>query len=263
MNETVGSSHVSKPIQIEICVDCFESIQEAYIGGADRIELCSSLKEGGLTPSYGFLRLAKQKFPNLQVYPMIRSRGGDFCYSSEELEIMAQDIECFKALGADGFVFGCLKSDRSLDLEANRNLLKIASPLPCTFHRAFDLTENFRKSLEDCIELGFKRILTSGHCKRAIDGLDQILEMINIANNRIIIMPGAGITVDNISKIVGTKKIQEFHCSASRTRLSEMQTNDFNRITMGSNSDELEWKIADQIKIKQMRLITNQNLECE
>ncbi|XP_027204053.2 copper homeostasis protein cutC homolog [Dermatophagoides pteronyssinus] len=242
--------------KIEICVDNFESIREAVKGGAKRIELCSALKEGGLTPSLGFLKFVKQQFSKelLIVFPMIRPRGGDFNYSAEELKIMANDIECMRENGyADGFVFGCLQSDGTVDLEANRFLLEKAKPLPCTFHRAFDMVADWEKSLEDIIHLGFKRILTSGRAATAIDGLEQIQKLIELADGRIIIMPGSGINVANLAQILRTTKTQEYHCSASRIQQSKMiYRNEQIQMGKSNESNEFELKICDSILVKRM-----------
>ncbi|XP_046910997.2 copper homeostasis protein cutC homolog [Dermatophagoides farinae] len=241
------------PNIIEICVDNFESIEQAVKGGARRIELCSSLKEGGLTPSFGFFKYIKQSITKeLIVFPMIRPRGGDFHYSPEELKIMANDIECLKNNGADGFVFGCLRSDGTVDIDANRFLLDKAKPLPCTFHRAFDMTVNMEQSLEDVIGLGFKRILTSGQASTAEKGLEVIQKLVKLANGRIIIMPGSGINPNNLATILKTTNVQEYHCSASIVCHSKMIYRN-KSISMGkANDSEFEWKICDSNIVKQL-----------
>ncbi|XP_074000149.1 copper homeostasis protein cutC homolog [Rhodnius prolixus] len=197
---------------MEVAVDCIESVIKAELGGAIRIELCSALSEGGLTPSLGFLNLCR-KHSTLPVFPMIRCRGGDFVYSAEEMEIMSEDIRIMKENGADGFVFGVLSDDKTLDREKCKLLLEVAQPKPCTLHRAFDETVDCAQALETAVELGFSRILTSGQKKDAAAGIDTINNLINKARERIIVMPGAGITVSNLEEILLQTNAQEFHGS--------------------------------------------------
>ncbi|KAK9497454.1 hypothetical protein O3M35_004163 [Rhynocoris fuscipes] len=203
---------------MEVAIDNIESAINAFNGGCIRIELCSSLNEGGLTPSVGFLRKCK-KLLNIPIFVMIRCRGGDFVYSDHEIEIMADDLKILKENGADGFVFGILNNDKTVNFEKCLKLIQLAEPKPCTFHRAFDEIENYENSLEICIKLGFKRILTSGLKSNALDGIKIIKSLINQANGRIIIMPGAGININNINEILEKSKAKEFHGSAKENLL--------------------------------------------
>uniref|UniRef100_A0A069DQY7 Copper homeostasis protein cutC homolog n=1 Tax=Panstrongylus megistus TaxID=65343 RepID=A0A069DQY7_9HEMI len=197
---------------MEVAVDCFESVINAQKGGAIRIELCNALSEGGLTPSLGFLKMCKTH-TTLPIFPMIRCRGGDFVYSAEEMRIMADDIRIMKENGADGFVFGVLTGGNTLDKENCKMLLDVARPKPCTLHRAFDETVNCADALETAVELGFTRILTSGQQKDAATGIGTINNLINQAKERIIVMPGAGITALNLEEILLQTNAKEFHGS--------------------------------------------------
>ena len=148
-------------IILEAPVFTLEAAMLAADFGIDRLELCADFGEGGTTPGAGMLAYLKSKV-QIPIFVMIRPRGGDFIYSSDELEVMRKEISILKALGADGFVFGILKSDGKVDTEANHSLIKMADGLPCTFHRAFDASSNLDESLEKVIDCGFLRILTSG-----------------------------------------------------------------------------------------------------
>lgn len=186
---------------MEVCVDNIESVISADKGGAMRIELCSSLVEGGLTPSVGFLRVAKAN-TQIPIFVMIRPRGGNFVYSDDEVLIMAEDIQILKQNGADGFVLGLLTETGEVDKVNCELLLSYTGGLPTTFHRAFDEVAYPFKSLEDVISLGFKRILTSGLKATALEGLPVIKELIKAAKQRIIIMPGSGVNKENVLMIL-------------------------------------------------------------
>ena len=212
---------MTKPIIIEVCVDSVESALAAEHGGADRVELCDNLMEGGTTPSAGMIELARRHLSiGLQV--IIRPRGGDFCYSAIEFEIMKRDIETAKRLGADGIVIGILKPDGTVDAERTATLVKLAQPLNVTFHRAFDMTRDPYQALEDLVELGVNRILTSGQAYSVLEGLDLIAELVQIAGDRVIIMPGGG-TERNLQKIVNEALIKEAHVIGPKYVDSVMQ----------------------------------------
>ncbi|RZF36548.1 hypothetical protein LSTR_LSTR010659 [Laodelphax striatellus] len=201
---------------MEVCVDSLQSALNAFEGGASRIELCSSLNDGGLTPSLGFYLRVKSKLA-IPIFIMIRPRPGyDFVYSQDDVEIMRTDMRLFKEHGADGFVFGALTKDRSVDLATCEELLKIAQPLPVTFHRAFDVVEDPFKSLDCIINLGFARILTSGQKSSTEKGIDLIKKLVKKADDRLIIMPGGGINISNLAMILQETGVKEFHASASK-----------------------------------------------
>jgi copper homeostasis protein len=209
-------------ILFEACVDCVEAAVAAQEGGAGRVELCAALLEGGLTPSDGTIRLAKQQL-HIPVHVIIRPRGGDFLYSGTEFEVMKLDVERCKALGADGVVIGILNPDGTIDEERTAKLIALARPMKVTFHRAFDMTRDPFEALETLIALDVERILTSGQEDSAYEGLDLICELVAKAQGRIIIMPGAGITEKTIGKIVAQSGVTEIHATAFVSQESAMQ----------------------------------------
>lgn len=181
---------------LEICSFSLESCLIAQKAGAKRIELCGGMFEGGTTPSAGLIAFARQNV-SIQLYIMIRPRGGDFCYSDSEFEVMKADIQTAKNLGADGVVFGILNSDGSIDKSRMTTLVNLAAPLKVTFHRAFDVAKNPIQALEDIIECGCERILTSGQKNTAIEGIDLLKILVEKSNNRIEIMAGSGVNAQN------------------------------------------------------------------
>lgn len=198
---------------LEVCANNYTSALAAQQGGAYRVELCENLADGGTTPSYGQIALAKEKL-SIKIYPIIRPRGGDFLYSDEEFLIMQKDIAQFKALGCDGVVFGILNADGSIDKKRCQNLLELAHPLPATFHRAFDVCANPLQALEDIIELGFERILTSGQKPTAIEGINLIKELVKRASGRISIMAGSGVNEENVQHIIRETGVNDVHSTA-------------------------------------------------
>lgn len=200
-------------IKYEIACFDFESAMLAQKTGADRIELCSNQPEGGVTPSYGLIDLARKNL-HIELNVIIRPRGGNFFYSDSELNIIENDILICKEIGVNGVVFGVLNEDETIDKKANSELVQIASPLSTTFHRAFDETADAYKALEDVIECGFTRILTSGQKQNAIDGARKISELIESAGDRIIIMPGGGIRKENLNDLIKITKAKEYHSSS-------------------------------------------------
>jgi copper homeostasis protein len=213
---------MNKSILLEACIDSVAAALAAQAGGADRVELCANLLEGGTTPSAGTIQLARQRIDiNLNV--IIRPRGGDFCYSGSEFEVMKLDIELAKQLGADGVVIGILKEDGSVDVERMATLVDTARPMQITFHRAFDMARDPHDALEDIVELGIDRILTSGQEHSVLEGLDLITDLVRQAGDRIIIMPGGGITERNINKIVAQSGAREVHVAAWASVESRMK----------------------------------------
>lgn len=204
---------------LEVPVFSIESALAAQSGGADRIEFCSGQAEGGLTPSYGNIIMAK-KHLRIPFHVMIRPRAGDFFYTDKAFELMRRDILVCKELLADGVVFGMLDEKGHVDKIRCKELVEFARPMSVTFHRAFDLVEDPFKALEDIVETGFDRILTSGMQKTAIEGAGLIAELVKNAGIRIIIMPGAGINASNLSELKRITKACEFHasCKMLKTR---------------------------------------------
>jgi len=197
----------------EICVDSVAGVQAAKDAGADRAELCTALIEGGITPSRGLMRRARA-IPGIKIQMMIRPRGGDFLFDSDEFEIMKTDIDVAKAERADGVVIGLLNPDGTIDEERSRELIALAKPLSVTFHRAFDMTPDPFAALETLIRLGADRVLTSGQEPSVLEGLPLITELVRRAGNRIIVMPGGGITPRNVERIVAAAKPREIHFAA-------------------------------------------------
>jgi len=197
----------------EICVDSVEGATAARDAGAARVELCASLIEGGITPSRGMIRQARA-ISGIKLHVIIRPRGGDFLFSPEEFAVMAADIETARAEGADGVVIGQLTADGLIDVPRTRELMSIARPMAVTFHRAFDMTPDPFAALETLITLGVERVLTSGQEASVLGGLPLITELVKRAGDRIIVMPGGGITPRNVDRIVGAAKPSEIHFAA-------------------------------------------------
>ena len=191
---------MNRKYKIEICANSVESAIEAQRGGAYRVELCAGIPEGGTTPSYGEIKMARELL-SIRLHVIIRPRGGDFLYTPLEQSIMLHDIDMARQLGADGVVFGCLTPDGDIDLPLMERLMKASEGMSVTFHRAFDMCRNPRKALEKIIALGCDRILTSGQQATAEKGISLLKELNVQADGRIIIMPGCGVNSDNIRKI--------------------------------------------------------------
>lgn len=191
---------------IEVCAESYEYAVKAEKAGADRIELCKDLHLDGLTPDY---ESAKRTINTLKipVFILIRPREGDFTYSNEKFELMKQDIVKFKEMGCKGIVSGVLNSDNSIDIKRTKELVELSRPLDFTFHRAFDIVENPLNKIENLIEIGVNRVLTSGQKNKAIEGVELLKELNNISKNRIKIMPGGGITKKNITKFSSFSEI--------------------------------------------------------
>jgi copper homeostasis protein len=209
--------------RFEICANGVESCIAAQEGGADRVELCAGIPEGGTTPSYGEIKIARKVLTTTRLHVIIRPRGGDFLYSKLELERMAEDIDICQKIGVDGVVFGCLKADGSIDKEANSLLMEHAKGLSVTFHRAFDRCKDPEKALEQLIELGFSRVLTSGQMPTAAEGIDLLKRLNILADGRIILLAGCGVNEQNIKGLFEQTQIHEFHFSARTQVKSQMQ----------------------------------------
>jgi copper homeostasis protein len=197
----------------EICVDSVEGVQAARAAGAARVELCASLLEGGITPSRGMIRQARS-VPGIKLHVIIRPRGGDFLFNDAEFAAMASDIETAKAEGADGVVIGQLTADGFVDVAHTRELMTLARPMAVTFHRAFDMTPDPFAALETLVDLGIDRILTSGQEASVLEGLPMIAELVKRAGDRIVIIPGGGITPRNVDRIVAAARPKEIHFAA-------------------------------------------------
>lgn len=235
---------------LEICIDGVSSARAAAEGGADRVELCANLPEGGTTPSAGMIREVRRVFEG-GLMVIIRPRGYDFLYSEDELEVMLHDIAVARDAGADGVVIGCLTAEGHVDSLRCERLLAAAGNMDVTFHRAFDMSCDLGQAMEEIIRLGVRRILTSGGMPDVPQGIPAIADLVKAAAGRVSIMPGGGVTEDNIARIVRTTGVCEMHLSA-RHRVQGGMTF-FNRnCSMGvySKSDEYAWREASAEKIR-------------
>ncbi len=208
---------------VEVCANGVESCLAAQEGGADRVELCAGIPEGGTTPSYGEIKVARRVLTTTRLHVIIRPRGGDFLYSDMEVERMAADIAVCRDLGVDGVVFGCLKADGTIDMERNCYLMECSRGMSVTMHRAFDRAANPEQALEDAIALGFDRILTSGQQPKAIQGAELLAALHRQAAGRIILMAGSGVTEQNSRQLREATGLTEFHFSGREPRPSAMQ----------------------------------------
>ena len=221
--------------RFEICANSVASCIAAQEGGANRVELCAGIPEGGTTPSYGMIRNARECI-SIALNVIIRPRGGDFLYSEEEINEMLYDIKVAKELGADGLVFGCLLPDGSVDKVNMARLMEAAGDTPVTFHRAFDHSSDPMQALEDIIELGCARILTSGCRPTALEGVGLLAKLVEKAGDRLIIMPGCGVKESNIAEIARLSGAREFHFSAREPVQSGMVFRN-PEVAMGSEDD--------------------------
>ncbi len=246
-------------MKIEIVVYNIESALKAQEGGADRIELCDNPAEGGTTPSYGTIELVRQNV-SLDLFVMIRPRGGDFCYSSYEFYGMKRDIDQCQRLSADGVVFGILNPDGTLDKKRCKELIDRARPMKVTCHRAFDMAHDPFQTLEDCIEVGFDRILTSGNKLKALDGAGLIRDLIKRAEGRISIMPGSGVNENTVEELVAKTQAKEVHFSATAFRESAMQYRNAAIAGMGSDEGaEFKLRVVDPERVRTMRKLAEKN----
>ena len=213
-------------MKLEICANSYQSAINAEKSGANRIELCSELSVGGITPSYGLLKKVSVEV-SVPVNVLIRPRSGNFCYSDDEFEQIKSDILICKELGFNGIVSGILNPDNSIDIKRTQELIKLSKPLSFTFHRAFDCVTNPKESLQQLIDLGVDRILTSGLQEKAIDGIELLAELQKIAQNKLTILAGSGVNSENAKqfKDVG---LREVHSSASKTIQQEYSASYFN-----------------------------------
>jgi copper homeostasis protein len=244
--------------KLEICSDTIESALIAQKAGADRIELCTALAEGGTTPSYASILVSKEQL-EIPVHVLVRPRRGDFLYSNDEYELMKREIIFCRQLNIDGVVFGILNEDGSIDVDRTMRLVDLSWPMSVTFHRAFDLCRDPVKSLDDIIHCGVQRLLTSGQKNTAEEGSLLIHELVKMSEGRIIIMPGSGLSDTNITSVAEKTGANEFHLSAGKEIVGMMQ---FRKegINMGgtSNISEYNRKIADKEKINKIRRLLSQ-----
>ena len=219
-------------LTVEVYVDSLDSAIAAERGGTSRVELCGSLVEGGVTPSAGLIATARQRI-SIGLHVMIRPRAGDFYYSADEFEVMRRDVLMAKQLGAEGVVFGILDADANVDIQRTRALVDLARPLRATFHRAFDMSADLFRSLEQVTETGADRILTSGGAKTAIEGVATLARLVDQAGKRAVIMACGGINHQNVQAVVEETAVREIHVGLRTAAASPMRYRNEN-IAMGS-----------------------------
>jgi copper homeostasis protein len=229
--------------KLEVIAFTLESCSIIQRAGAHRIELCDNPAEGGTTPSFGFIKEAR-KLVTIELYPMIRPRGGDFLYTAYEFAMMKQDIQLCKELGCDGVVTGLLHTNGTIDKARTAQLIELAYPLGVTFHRAFDRTRDGLEAMETLIEIGCERILTSGLQPNVTEGADMLAQLVKAADDRIIIMPGSGVRSSNIHTIARQTGAVEFHTSARTNIPSAME------YANAAMKEELKSVIADEAEIR-------------
>lgn len=245
---------------LEICIDRVSSAHAAAEGGADRVELCAALPEGGTTPSAGMIRMVRGAFPG-SVMVLIRPRGNDFLFSEDEMEVMLHDIRMVRELGGDGVVIGCLTAAGRVDRERCERLMEMAAPLDITFHRAFDMTRDQVEALEDLAALGIRRVLTSGGQADVPAGVAEIRALVEQAAGRLSVMPGGGVTEENVAEIVRATGVREIHLSARQEVRSGMQ---FRNPGCGmgayTKDDEYAWREASAEKIRHAKAALDEAL---
>lgn len=226
-------------MKFEICTDSVAGVRAAAAAGADRVELCADLFEGGITPSRGAIRCART-VGGIGLHVIVRPRGGDFVFDDDETAAMLVDVETARAEGADGIVIGALHADGRVDAERTRALMAAAGPLSVTFHRAFDMAPDPWDALETLVGLGVHRILTSGQEATCLEGLPLIAELVWRAGDRVIIMPGGGITERNVDRIVAAARPKEIHFAALRP-VESAATARRDHVFMGGELRQSEW----------------------
>jgi len=254
---------MTEPVLIEVCVDSVASALAAQHGGARRIELCSDLLEGGVTPSLGLLAVVRSKV-SIGLHPIIRPRPGDFCYSEAEFDIMKRDIEVAKSEGADGVVLGILNRNGRVDIERTRALIELARPLSVTFHRAFDVSANLLEAFEDVCATGADRLLTSGGEQECFEGVDTVARLVQASLGRVVIMAGGRIGIKNASHIVERTGVSEIHVGLATPVNGANLHKNSRRLSLGKAQDPefqrtevLEESVRDLIRAISSRVRAN------
>lgn len=243
-------------MQLEICVDSIESAMAAEAGGAQRVELCSALSEGGLTPSLGLIRAVRERV-GIGVYVMIRPRSGDFFYSEDECAVMRDDIAHAVRAGAHGVVLGVLTRDGDVDMERTRRLVDAASGMEVTFHRALDMVRDMEAALEDVVRSGAQRVLTSGGAQSAMKGSKRIAALVKAARGRIGIMTGGGVRAENVLELAQVTGAREFH-AALRTRVASPVARHNPALSLGeAGHDEYARRVVLADDVRRLREAMN------
>lgn len=242
-------------MKLEICVGSVVSALNAQAGGADRIELCDNLFEGGTTPSYGAIKLCVERL-SIGIMVIIRPRGGDFLYEADELQVMLDDVKMARDLGVQGVVIGALKADGQVDVDMCKRLVDVAGDLDITFHRAFDMAIDYKQALEDVIDIGCSRLLTSGQEISAFEGAERIAQMVEQAGDRLSILPGGGINARNMQKVIDITGAKELHMSAHVSQTSGMQYQHAGAFMGGAlRKEEFSISVASADKVVQLKQI--------
>lgn len=244
-------------VLLEICLDSVESAVNSERGGADRVELCAGLTEGGTTPSAGMIAAVRQSIKiGLQV--MIRPRGGDFCYSAHEFSIMQRDILLAKQLGASGVVFGILTVDGTIDKDRMRALVDLARPLKVTCHRAFDMSCDLTEALADLMEIGVDRVLTSGGRRSAIDAMPALADLVRQAQGRISVMACGELSKTNVRAVINYTHVSEVHAGLPTTVTSQMKFRN-QKVAMGTLADaEYAHNVVTEASVRELRAAIDQ-----
>lgn len=238
---------MDKSYQIEVCANSVESALNAQNAGADRVELCAGMPEGGTTPSIGQIMMARELLTRTKLHVIIRPRGGDFLYTDLEIQTMIKDIQAAKELQVDGIVIGCLTANGDVDVKQMEHLMREADGLSVTFHRAFDMCRNPHQTLQEIIALGCDRILTSGQQPTAVQGIPMLKQLQMEADEHIIIMPGCGINPSNIQQIANETGTKEFHLSGRTNVNSRMRFRNPNVSMCGTvHIDEYVQQVTDE-----------------
>ena len=243
---------MNKSYRIEVCANSVESALNAQNAGADRVELCAGMPEGGTTPSIGQIMMARELLTRTKLHVIIRPRGGDFLYTDLEVQTMIKDIQAAKELQVDGIVIGCLTANGDVDVKQMEHLMREADGLSVTFHRAFDMCRNPHQTLQEIIALGCDRILTSGQQPTAVQGIPMLKQLQMEADEHIIIMPGCGINPSNIQQIANETGTKEFHLSGRTNVNSRMRFRNPN-VSMGGtvHIDEYVQQVTDEDIIRE------------
>jgi len=242
---------MDSPIRIEVCANSIASALAAQTGGAARVELCAALAEGGITPSAAAVELARERL-QIPLHVLIRPRGGDFCYDDTEFAVMLYDIACCRRMRADGVVLGILQPDGAVDQARTRELTAAARPMKVTFHRAFDMAADPLRALDDLLELGVERLLTSGQRGSAVEGKALIAELVRRSGDRLIVMPGAGVKEDNITDLIAATGAREFHLSGQKRIPSRMEFRNPHVFMGVPGLPEYEIGVTDAEKIRRV-----------
>jgi copper homeostasis protein len=257
----MNNQPINNAVSLEVCANSVASAIAAQDGGAVRVELCANLNEGGTTPSYGEILLARE-YLNIKLFVLIRPRAGDFLYSDTEFNTMLADVKCCIEAGCDGVVTGILNADGTIDKARCSQIIALAAKggLGVTFHRAFDLCADQYQGLEDVIEVGCERILTSGGKSTAIEGAAVIANLIAKATGRIVIMPGSGINEANVNDLLRFTTAKEIHSSARTVVKSKMNYQN-DHIFMGDNrTNAYNYEVTDAERVKKIIKAANEEL---